>query len=150
MYIQPIIGRHLLFTQSVLVFAINVSPSCAAFAPAPVNTGALLMLIFMLLVPVDPMLFVVDPKPPDELPKPLPLELLPKPLLGVDEPKPPEEPNPPDDGAPNAEDPLVDPVVDVAALHVPPKPPAAGVVVATCVLPAGNCAIVGSLANATW
>jgi hypothetical protein len=85
----------------------------------------------MLLVPVDPMLFVV---PPNELvgaPNP---ELAPKPA-GAEEPKPPDEEPNPAEGAPNAELPLDDVFVALLSPNV---------------LPCGNSDIVGSDANTSW
>jgi hypothetical protein len=149
-------GRHFLLIQSVLVFATNDSPSSAALVPVPVSTGPLLTLRFVLLVPVDPMLFEVDePNPPELDPNaPAPeLELLPKPLVAdivVAEPKPALEPNPPDVDEPNVEDPLDEMVVVVVdALHVLPVVVVDATKFVPNVLVDGKAATEGSLASAS-
>jgi len=117
--------------------------------------------MFILLVPVEPILFIlVDEPNPEELPNPLD-ELDPNPLeVDVDVPpkllppkldaEPVVLPNPLVVDEPNVEDPF-DETFAVVADAFPNPPPNPDVsVVATVVLPAGNCVIVGSLANAAW
>jgi hypothetical protein len=80
-------------------------------------------------------MFCVLPNPDVDTPKPEPP---PKPPdIGGTAPKPGlDEPNPPDEGEPNAEDPLDD---MLNSIEFPPY-----------VLPCGNCVIAGSDANASW
>jgi hypothetical protein len=107
------------------------------------------------------MLFEVDePNPPELDPNaPAPeLELLPKPLVAdivVAEPKPALEPNPPDAGAPNVEDPLDEMVVVVDVTLDAPNSVEELVdevdeaKLAPNVLSAGNALTEGSLASAS-